>query len=73
MNSFFCTFFCTSKRDGGPAKRRFYKSEQAARDAMTRAIRNGAEWAEYGWGRHYGAGEFSVKTVTERKEAPRHV
>lgn len=64
MNS----FFCTSKRDGSPAKRRFYKSEQAARDAMTRAIRNGAEWAGYGWGRHHGVGEFSVKTVMGQKE-----
>lgn len=61
-------FFCTSKRDGGPASRRFYKSRLAARDACNRAIRNGAEWAEYGWGRHYGAGEFSVKTIFERKE-----
>lgn len=61
-------FFCTSKRDGGPANRRFYKSRLAARDACNRAIRNGAQWAEYGWGCHYGAGEFSVKTILERKE-----
>lgn len=64
------SFYCTAKRDGAPALRRFYQSEQAARDAMTRAIRNGAEWAEYGWGRHYGAGEFSVKEIIERKEKP---
>lgn len=63
------SFYCTAQRDGGPATRRFYQSEQAARDACTRAIRNGALWAEYGWGRHYGAGDFSVKEVFETKHA----
>lgn len=67
------SFFCTAQRDGGLASRRYYTTKQAARDAATRAIRNGALWAEYGWGLHYGAGEFSVNTIFERKEAPRHV
>lgn len=61
-------FYCTTKRDGGPAARRFYKHKSDARAAMLRAMRNGAQWAEYGWGRHYGVCEFSVKETFERKE-----